>query len=79
MVKNFKNYKKLITGNQRKLKILKEFDGEGAPYPMRRRVGDRCDWRIEGSRSRPLEGWRARALGPEAGGQLSSLDWLLDR
>lgn len=42
---------------------------------MRRRVGDRCGWRIGGSRSRPSEGWRARVPVPAAGGRMSSLDW----
>ena len=67
--------KKLLIGNHSKFQ--KVFDGEGAPYPMRRRVDDRCGWRIEGWRSRPSEGWRARALVPAADGQMSSLDWLL--
>jgi hypothetical protein len=56
------------------LKIGSDLIGEGVPCPTRRRVGDRCDWRIEGSRYRLLVDSRVRGRRTVAGWQLSSRD-----
>ena len=56
------------------MKIGSDLIGEGVPCPTRRRVGDRCDWRIEGSRYRLLVDSRVRGRRTVAGWQLSSRD-----